>query len=395
MIRTAITSLHRPWFPRAVILLVIPVIVLTFYSVLRERAWSHIRKEVLKAMLAQPPVANSNTSVDVVIRASAVGPTATRSDSLPDFVFGSLSLAMSQPTQKPLFLIVASAGYDPSLLYAVGANVFDDSAFAAASPIQALADIEGIEFRQSGVWNNHGQHYTLLRRISQVDNIVWPAWKHAETGGNVPSLLPEERKESNNAAYMSNGYNLQRFDGGGGTLRMDFTDVKFGEGITWDTHIAIDPDRCYGVNPARIDVYELMKFGAYARDTLQMRQYTSGGTCVINGCHSGDAMKTTELYAGTSGNPAVRPKAVTIRQARTISREGCESGTLNDFTLGSRTLRDDDKVWPAWRHAEGGRNDRSRFFWKNRVTKAIMINGSAFSAVSTIWEPLNSGAIGC
>lgn len=51
--------------------------------------------------------------------------------------------------------------------------------------------------------------------------------------------------------------NLQRFDGGGGTLRMDFTDVKFGEGITWETHVAIDPDRCYGVNPAEINVYEL------------------------------------------------------------------------------------------------------------------------------------------
>ncbi len=193
----------------------------------------------------------------------------------------------------------------------------------------------------------------------QADNIVWPAWKHVEAGGNILSILPEERKKSNNAAYMSNGFvkearqivmsgcnrvnsgkaysgshgdpepslsngvkvdrkvqrlgqrsqsgnahqrpalaslqaeeivrsawkhaantkdNLQRFDGGGGSLRMDFTDVKFGEGITWDTHVAIDPDRCYGVNPADINVYELMKFGAYARDTLQMRQYTSGGT---------------------------------------------------------------------------------------------------------------------
>ena len=56
---------------------------------------------------------------------------------------------------------------------------------------------------------------------------------------------------------MSNGYALQRFDGGGGKVRFDWSDVQFGEGVAWETHNAIDPDRCYGINLADINVYEL------------------------------------------------------------------------------------------------------------------------------------------
>lgn len=78
------------------------------------------------------------------------------------------------------------------------------------------------------------------------------------------------------AAFMSNGYNLQRFDGGGGTLRMDFKGVQFGD-TNWEDHVAIDPDRAYGINPGDIDIYELRKFGAYAEDGNTFRMFTSGG----------------------------------------------------------------------------------------------------------------------
>lgn len=105
----------------------------------------------------------------------------------------------------------------------------------------------------------------------------------------------------------------QRFDGGGGTLRMDFTDVKFGEGITWDTHVAIDPDRCYGVNPNDINVYELMKFGAYARDTLQMRQYTSGGTYGIMGGLVAIPGKTYRAICWKTRESCGTTQVVTIR----------------------------------------------------------------------------------
>lgn len=42
-----------------------------------------------------------------------------------------------------------------------------------------------------------------------------------------------------------------------------------------------------------------------------------------------------------------------------VNQQGRPSmlGTLNDYTLGS--LRDEDIVWPAWRHAESSRNDCS------------------------------------
>ncbi len=70
------------------------------------------------------------------------------------------------------------------------------------------------------------------------------------------------------AAYASNGYNLQRFDGGGGTFRQDFKDIAFGD-TTIEDYVSIDPDRVYGMNPAEVDVYELKKFGAFAEDGLK------------------------------------------------------------------------------------------------------------------------------
>lgn len=78
------------------------------------------------------------------------------------------------------------------------------------------------------------------------------------------------------AGFMSNGYNLIRFQGGGGTMRQDFKDVNFGD-LEWEDHIAIDPDRAYGINMADIDIYELKKFGAYAEDGQTTRIFTSGG----------------------------------------------------------------------------------------------------------------------
>ena len=81
---------------------------------------------------------------------------------------------------------------------------------------------------------------------------------------------------TNKAGFMSNGYNLLRYEGGGGTLRMDFKDVQFGD-LAWEDYVAIDPDRTYGINPAEINVYELKKFGAYAEDGQTTRMYTSGG----------------------------------------------------------------------------------------------------------------------
>lgn len=80
------------------------------------------------------------------------------------------------------------------------------------------------------------------------------------------------------AGFMSNAYNLERFQGGGGTLRMDFDDVQFGKGGSWEAFVGIDPDRVYGILEAKVQKFELMKFGAYAKDGLTMRQYTSGGT---------------------------------------------------------------------------------------------------------------------
>jgi hypothetical protein len=46
----------------------------------------------------------------------------------------------------------------------------------------------------------------------------------------------------------------------------------------WEDHVAIDPDRTYGIDLRFIDVYQLMKFGAYAQDGLNMRIFTSGGS---------------------------------------------------------------------------------------------------------------------
>ena len=79
------------------------------------------------------------------------------------------------------------------------------------------------------------------------------------------------------AAFMSNAYNLERFQGGGGgVLRMDFDDVKFGKG-SWDDYVGISPDEIIGECDGTIKKFELKKFGAYSQDGLTMRQYTSGG----------------------------------------------------------------------------------------------------------------------
>lgn len=46
---------------------------------------------------------------------------------------------------------------------------------------------------------------------------------------------------------------------------------------TWEDHVAIDPDRAYGIDLRYIDLYELKKFGAYAEDGQTTRMFTSGG----------------------------------------------------------------------------------------------------------------------
>lgn len=69
------------------------------------------------------------------------------------------------------------------------------------------------------------------------------------------------------AAYASNGYNLIRFNDTPGVFKQDFKSVEFGD-RQWEDHVAIDPDRTYGIDLRYIHVYELMKFGAYAQDGL-------------------------------------------------------------------------------------------------------------------------------
>jgi hypothetical protein len=101
-------------------------------------------------------------------------------------------------------------------------------------------------------------HYSLRYRQDDTSNVVIMSSPTAVAG------------------YMSNGYNLQRFDGGGGTYRADFKDVQFGD-LRWETHVAIDPDRTYGIDLRYIDIYELMRFGAYAKDGQTTRMFTSAG----------------------------------------------------------------------------------------------------------------------
>lgn len=68
---------------------------------------------------------------------------------------------------------------------------------------------------------------------------------------------------------------------------------------------------------------------------------------------------TTELYAGKPGMYPRVPQTVTISAVnRTISREGRETGTLNDYTLGPLRTKGEDIVCSEWRHSEAGRNDR-------------------------------------
>jgi hypothetical protein len=101
-------------------------------------------------------------------------------------------------------------------------------------------------------------HYSLRYRSDDMSNLVIMSSPTAVAG------------------FMSNGYNLIRYEGGGGTLRMDFKDVQFGD-RTWEDHVAIDPDRAYGIDLRYIDLYELKKFGAYAEDGQTTRIFTSGG----------------------------------------------------------------------------------------------------------------------
>lgn len=102
-------------------------------------------------------------------------------------------------------------------------------------------------------------HYSLRYRSDDMSNVVIMS---------SPTQV---------AAYMSNGYNLIRFNDSPGVMKMDFKGVEFGD-RQWEDHVAIDPDRTYGIDLKYIDIYQLMKFGAYAQDGLNMRIFTSGGS---------------------------------------------------------------------------------------------------------------------
>jgi len=150
------------------------------------------------------------------------------------------TLILSSPTQKAAYM---SNGFVKEARHAVthdcyrvnsGKTYSESQGNPEPSPSNGMR-VDGKVQRLGQRSQSDNVHQRPALASWRVEKIVRSVWKHAANTKD----------------------NLQRFDGGGGTLRMDFTDVKFGEGITWDTHVAIDPDRCYGVNPNDINVYEL------------------------------------------------------------------------------------------------------------------------------------------
>ena len=120
-------------------------------------------------------------------------------------------------------------------------------------------------------------HYSLRYRSDDMSNVVIMS---------SPTQV---------AGFMSNGYGLIRYQGAGGTLRMDFKDVQFGD-RTWEDHVAIDPDRTYGVDLRYVKIYELKKFGAYAADGQPIRMFTSGGSSVRRALQAIAKMKRVNCW---------------------------------------------------------------------------------------------------
>lgn len=122
-------------------------------------------------------------------------------------------------------------------------------------------------YLKSVVLNGGGQRLQVALLVEAHYSL---RYRTEQPGGTVILSSP-----TNKAGFASNGYSLLRYEGGGGTLRMDFKDVQFGD-LSWEDYVAIDPDRTYGINPNEINVYELKKFGAYAEDGQTTRMLVSG-----------------------------------------------------------------------------------------------------------------------
>lgn len=297
MILTVITILLFTCSPSSVSGLVIPVLVrMAVDGVFERRPGLHVFHEVTETT---PTVADLDSTTSVVLVAERQGIVAAAEHALPDSVFERIEMLQSisslyswqhgveysifrSKMQEEKMIRAAwkhaeTSRNAQSRFHREASNKTDNlnlggQPMATSACESSLIDLDP----ETGI----GRKANSSRRIQQRERL---SGETPLAGGTIVcshwNRNNEKRAETTRSfAQAKSNKQSQRFDGGGGTLRMDFTDVKFGEGITWDTHIAIDPDRCYGVNPARIDVYELMKFGAYARDTLQMRQYTSGGT---------------------------------------------------------------------------------------------------------------------
>lgn len=92
-----------------------------------------------------------------------------------------------------------------------------------------------------------------------------------------PAALALVSSPAQQEAFLQQGYNLIRFQGGGGSMQMDFDKAKFGN-HEWIEAVDCPDDRIYGLFFDAFRQYPLKKFGRYNDDGLDFRMNFSNGT---------------------------------------------------------------------------------------------------------------------
>lgn len=233
MISAEISSLLRSRRPSTVLWLVISFVILAIYGMLITRSWFHICIEVDKSVFfVKPSLADSDSPTAIVFISFASGFVTTSDHHFPYAVFRSMTETMFGQCRLSeilhLFMVKASAGFDVTRKNSIGScNELDSVQFASTQPVPTFR-ITSFGLTKNGyvskaIWFNGHRSIIyedggFVKRL--VYEIVRAMWKHIETSGNDLSL--SFKRKSNKTD------NLIRYEGGGGTLRMDFKDVQFG-----------------------------------------------------------------------------------------------------------------------------------------------------------------------
>lgn len=118
--------------------------------------------------------------------------------------------------------------------------------------------------------------------------------------------------------YSRLGFNLVRFNGGGGTFRQDFDKIQHGNS-SWIVDVDCDDNRLYGIDTSCFKRYVLKPFGTFRDDGLDMRMDFASGAATDSytgwlgvkfnlGCHKPNAnfvIKNLSVAGATVGTAAL------------------------------------------------------------------------------------------